>query len=119
MAWQSNNTRPGFIHAVALLRTVWRRVIYPRRVRYAALHAVVAVGLVGHTCAELSYASFGCDRPHGALAPLHGMPEARVLALKGQSDHTFTSTHTLWLPPKRQIYTCLRALPSLILRNFF
>ena len=27
VAWQSNNTRPFFVHAVALFRTVWRRVI--------------------------------------------------------------------------------------------
>ena len=74
VAWQPNNTRPFFIHAVTLFHTVWRRVIHPSLVRYAALHAVVAVGLVGHTCTELNYTSFGCDRPHGVLAPPHGMP---------------------------------------------
>ena len=42
VAWQPNTTRPFFTHGVALFNMVWRRIIHPSRVRYAALHAVVA-----------------------------------------------------------------------------
>ena len=98
VAWQSNNTRPVFIYSVALVRTVWRRVIYPGRVRYATLRAKVAVGLVGHTCTELNYTSFGCDRPHGALAPCHATArhsEGLVFFGSRASPTTPSHLHTL------------------------
>ena len=99
------------IYAVTLLCRVWRRVIQPGLARYAALRAVVAAGLVGHTCTELNYTSFGCDRPHWVLAPPHGIRGDRVLWFQSLSDHTFTSTHTLWRPAQTtDLY--LRAVPS-------
>ena len=117
--WQSNNTRPVFTHAAALFRTVWRCVIYPGLVHYAALHYVVAVGLVGHTCTELNYSSFGCDRPHGVgIGTTAGIANGSCSWVpEPLRPHLHICTHSVASCPKTTDLYHTLSLPSPIFRE--
>ena len=74
-----------------LFRTVWRRVVHPTHVRYAALPAVVAAGLVGHTSAELNMFARDLIGPMGIGSTTRHVEVAIITRL---IDHTLHGVAT-------------------------